>query len=40
MDVFCSFVTDFEMQMLFEGAYSCLPSKNDLNYSLCLFKGW
>ena len=23
-----------------KGAYSCLPSKDSLNYSLSLFKGW
>ena len=23
-----------------KGAYSCLPVKNSLNYSLSLFKGW
>ena len=74
IDVFCSFVTDFEKTDLSidlianafqgsikdyfryflhlfsvpsfispkkqKGAYSCLPSKDSLNYSLSLFKEW
>ena len=35
--IFCSFIYLFEKR---KGAYSCLPSKDSLNYSLSLFKGW
>ena len=34
---FCSIIYLFEKR---KGAYSCLPSKDSLNYSLSLFKGW
>ena len=35
--IFCSIIYLFEK---WKGAYSCLPSKDSLNYSLSLFKGW
>ena len=35
--IFCSIIYLFEKR---KGAYSCLPSKGSLNYSLSLFKGW
>ena len=33
--IFCSIINLFEKR---KGAYSCLPSKDSLNYSLFLFK--
>ena len=35
--IFCSIIYLFGKR---KGAYSCLPSKDSLNYSLSLFKGW
>ena len=35
--IFCFIIYVFEKRT---GAYSCLPSKDSLNYSLSLFKGW
>ena len=35
--IFCSIIYLFEK---LKGAYSYLPSKDSLNYSLALFKGW
>ena len=35
--IFCFIIYLFEKRT---GAYSCLPSKDSLNYSLSLFKGW
>ena len=35
--IFCSIIYLFEKS---KGAYSCLPSKDSLNYSLAFFKGW
>ena len=35
--IFCSIIYIFEKR---KGAYSCLHSKDSLNYSLSLFKGW
>ena len=35
--IFCSIIYLFEKR---KGAYSCLPSKDSLNYSLSLLKGW
>ena len=35
--IFCSIIYLFRKR---NGAYSCLPSKDSLNHSLSLFKGW
>ena len=35
--IFCSIIYLFEKR---KGAYSCIPSKDSINYSLSLFKGW
>ena len=35
--MFCSIIYLFGK---WKGAYSCLPVKDSLNYSLSLFKGW
>ena len=35
--IFCSIIHFFEKR---KGVYYCLPSKDSLNYSLSLFKGW
>ena len=37
LHLFYSIIYLFEKR---KGAYSCLPSKDSLNYSFSLFKGW